>query len=135
MRSIRMALMIGMLGFAAGPAVAEECDATAIVTVRYYLEARDNGEYRQAERYLSSDFGQHFRDTYGAAYLDYMSDPDVTWRESTIQGSTVAPGQCSAAVSSTREALGVSGVVSEAYTLVETYLGWRIDDWQWQPGQ
>src|SRR5262249_44078076 len=85
-----------------------------------------------SQRYLSEHFGQHFRDTYGAAYLDYMGDPDVTWRQSAAQSSALTPGQCTVEVTSMRTAAGSSGAVAETYTLVETYLGWRIDGGRWQ---
>lgn len=128
-------LMAGLLGCAASPAIAAECDPTALVTVRNFLDARDGRAYRESQRYLSSGFGQSFRNAYGAAYLDYMGDPDVTWRQSAIQSSSVAPGQCTVLVSSTRDAGGASSAATETYTLVETYQGWRIGSWQWQPAQ
>ncbi len=124
-------LVSALLSFTAFPASALDCDPAALTTVRHFLEDRDAGEYRQAQRYLSSDFGQHFRDTYGAAYLDYMANPDVTWRQSAIQGSATAPGLCTVSISSVRDDHGVSGAAAETYTLVETYRGWRIDRWQW----
>jgi len=127
--------MAGLLSYAGTPAFAVECDPTAIVTVRNFLDARDGRAYRESQRYLSSGFGQSFRNAYGAAYLDYMGDPDVTWRQSAIQSSSVAPGQCTVLVSSTRDAGGASGAATETYTLVETYQGWRIGSWQWQPAQ
>lgn len=123
--------MAAWLSVTAMPTSAAECDPAALTTVRNFLEARDAGGYRAAQRYLSSEFGQHFRDTYGAAYLDYLGDPDVTWRQSAVQGSSVAPGQCTVSVSSIRQAQGVSGSAIETYTLVETYRGWQIDRWQW----
>src|SRR5262249_56898565 len=110
----------------------DEGDAVALTLVRHFLEARDAGEYRESQRYLSENFGQHFRDTYGAAYLDYMGDPDVTWRQSAAQSSALTPGQCTVEVASMRTAAGSSGAVAETYTLAETYLGWRIDGWRWQ---
>src|SRR5262249_13056903 len=111
---------------------ADDCDAVALPLVRHFLEARAARKYRESQRYLSEHFGQHFRDTYGAAYLDYMGDPDVTWRQSAAQSSALTPGQCTVQVTSMRTAAGSSGAVAETYTLVETFLGWRIDRWQWQ---
>jgi hypothetical protein len=125
-------LMAMILAITVMPAAAADCDPAALGIVRNFLEARDAQEYRRAQRYLSDDFGQHFRDTYGAAYLDYLGDPDVTWRQSAIQGSAVAGSQCTVSVASIREAQGVSGAVAETYTLVVTYRGWRIDRWQWR---
>ena len=122
-----------MIGLGAGGAAAADCDPAALTIVRYYLESRDAGEYRRAQRYLSPDFGQRFRDTYDAGYLDYFSDPDVRWRQSTIQGSTLEAGRCTVSVGAVRDSQTGSGAVAETYTLVATYLGWRIEDWRWQP--
>jgi len=125
-------LIAALLGSAA-PAAAAACDANAIATVRYFLEDREAREYRRAQRYLSEGFGQHFRSAYSAAYIDYMSYPDVTWRQSSIQGSALSGGQCTVSVSAVRYSQTGSGAVAETYTLVATYLGWRIEDWRWQP--
>jgi hypothetical protein len=126
-------LVVMLFALGVGSAAAADCDAAALTIVRYYLEDREAGEHRRAQRYLSPEFGQRFRDAYDAAYLDYMGDPDVRWRESAIQSSSAAGGACTVTVSSRREAEGGSAAIAETYTLASTYLGWRIEAWRWQP--
>jgi hypothetical protein len=133
-RTVATALL-GALTIALLPArvTAAGCDGAALTTVRYYLEDRDAGEYRRAQRYLSPDFGPRFREIYEATYLDYMSDADVRWRQATIQGSASGSGSCTVSVTATRDAAGGSAAVAETYTLAQTYQGWRIEEWRWQP--
>jgi hypothetical protein len=134
MRIAATALLVALtIGAIPARVTAAQCDAGALTIVRYYLDDRDAGEYRRAQRYLSPDFGRRFRDIYEAAYLEYMSDPDVRWRQATIQGSASGSGSCTVSVTATRDAAGGSAAVAETYTLAQTYQGWRIEEWRWQP--
>lgn len=77
---------------------ARSCDASAMSVVSGYLEARDDGDYRRAQRYLSPDFGPHFREQTGAAYLEYVGASGRSWRESRLEATTETVGRCMAQV-------------------------------------
>lgn len=136
MKGLRvLELLVAVVLVTTTAASAGSCDASAISVVSGYLEARDGGDYRRAQRYLSPDFGQHFREQTGAAYLEYVAASGRNWRESRLEATTATVGQCVAQVATMRETDAGATSAVETYTLLPTPRGWRIDRWEWQPAE
>lgn len=70
---VGLALLMAVVVAGTTAAFATPCDPSAISVVSGYPEARDGGEHRRAQRYLSADFEQHFRGQTGAAYPEYVA--------------------------------------------------------------
>lgn len=132
---LALELLVGSVLSTTTAALAASCDPSAISVVSGYLQARDDGDYRRAQRYLSSDFGSQFREQTGAAYLEYVAASGRSWRESRLGATTETVGQCLAQVATSRATDADALSVVETYTLVQTPRGWRIDRWEWQPDE
>ena len=119
--------------FFLGAANADPCDTGVTSIIQGFAARRDAGDYTVLSRYLTTPFEVAFRDTISESYLEHIANPDVTWRDSRLQGSTSSAAGCTAEIRSTRVTDGASTAINETYTLVQTDRGWRIDRWDWQP--